>query len=231
MPGWGAAVGGVVSALGASKQNRENAEEARKNRRFQERMSNTAVQRRMADMKLGGINPLLAAKHEASTPGGATAAPMKNILEGAPAAAATAANIALTKATTEKVKKDAELVQANIDARVPITGAGQVIRGLKAPGQALIEGAHSAFWNTAGNPNWRNNLKNKMSEYIGAEAKTKTEHKNSAWGVAYYDRLENEYYKLMNQAAWHARHDQPTPNSVKRRIKDIEFELRDRKIK
>ena len=101
--GIGSAIGGLFGYKGTKDQNVASAQQAQKQMDFQREMSNTAVQRRMADLKKAGINPILAASKEASSPAGAMAQ-MQNVSAGAINSALQAAQIGSTIQTTALTK-------------------------------------------------------------------------------------------------------------------------------
>lgn len=120
---------GAASANQAMMQ--FNSMEAQKNRDFQERMSNTAYQRAMSDMRAAGLNPILAYQQGgSSTPSGSagSVSSLENTMEGLGKGVSSAgqlvrnyADIKNVMAQTDTTKTQGELNQASTALNVANT--------------------------------------------------------------------------------------------------------------
>ncbi len=132
-----ASIGGaVISGKGQEKANETNLKIARENTAFQERMSNTAVSRRMEDMHNAGINPLLAGRYDASTPPG-NVATMGNTGAAFVEGGTRAASVALTAMQARVMRAQAGNIDADTALKRSQTGLTDqklINEGLQAVG-------------------------------------------------------------------------------------------------
>lgn len=126
MPDWLLDVAmGVLGAGGAAATNRANARMAREQMNFQREMADTAVQRRVKDLKEAGLNVGLAYEQQAASPGGASATLGDPIGQGISSAMAANRQRTELKELKANNKVQRDLMQAQNEAA---TGAANVAR-------------------------------------------------------------------------------------------------------
>lgn len=173
-------ISGGISYLGGQQTNSANTALSRDQMAFQERMSSTAHQREVADLKKAGLNPMLTGKYGGSSTPGGSMPTMQNAAAGGVSSALAGKRLSLDaenlKAQTGQINSSTELnqalrVKAQADATQSLTSAAQTQAATKLMMTDMPrrknEAAAQSSW-------WKRNVSPYLPDFSGGNAALKT---------------------------------------------------------
>lgn len=114
-PATAAAISGGAGLLGSYLQNQADTGRLREQMQFQDRMSSTAHQREVADLRAAGLNPMLSALGSGSSSPSGASMPTQNPLEGISTGVST--GLAVRAQNKELEQKDVQIGNTAADTR------------------------------------------------------------------------------------------------------------------